>query len=988
MKDIAIKYYNAGLSVVPVSADKIPTIKWKERQSKLIQPNGEFDTAKGVAIVAGEVSGGLECLDIDLKYDISGTLMDRFKALIKESDAGLLKKLLVEKTTNGGYHFIYRYPCEEKRDGNLKLASRYTTEEERSANPKETVLILLETRGEGGYFVAAPSAGYEIIQGDFNNLPLITTDERNTLIACARALDEVKPDVVKIQVPKSEKQQGLSPFEDYNKRGDLLDFLISEGWSVYKEDSKNYFLKRPGKENKGKWAATLRKEDNVFYVFSKSVAMEFDKAYSPSSVYIQLKHNGDVSAAAKDLLAQGYGEKMEYKKPERQKEEPKISSDENDLSFLAPDQKIIDYVNAVYTNTLQLGLPTGIPPLDDHFRFKRGSFNIIGGHDNVGKALSLDTPIPTPSGWTTMGDIKIGDKVFDESGLVCNVVGVSQIQHNRNVYLVKFSNGEKIKADEEHLWSVRSLKGGNGGYNKKSIMSTKELIDSGVKVVFKNRVLNNHSINLPKPIELPDSQLSISPYLLGVWLGDGKSSGADIACGESDLKEMLEIFDDEKIDYAVKRQQGKCPTITIKPRNFLVSRLREMNLYNNKHIPNVYLRASKSQRLSLLQGLMDTDGYASKDGRCEFCTKREVLKNGFAELLSSLGIKYSVCEKTPSINGVKMNYVAYYINFSATSDMPVFRIKRKLQRMSVGKRTRGTTVQIVGIEKIDSEPVKCIKVDSKNSLYLCGKTMIPTHNTAVILYLLTQSAILHNWKWFVVSVENSAGYIYRKLMEYYLCKPVNQMSEQELFSSAKFVKAHFFIVDNEDSYSYVDILAMSEKMKKKHNIDGVLIDPYNAVEFDEQQFKLFGDHNYHYKVTTEFRKFCKKNDCCIYVNCHAVTEALRRVWTKDTAPSTDLVGYPMPPKKSDVEGGGKFANRADDFLIIHRYVQSEEKYRITELHIVKVKEVETGGRQTHLNKPVKIQMSSGNCGFVEYETSLNFITKQYEHNIPEHWQNK
>ena len=138
MKDIALKYFHSGLSVIPVGLDKIPTIKsWKERQSKLISPNGEFETAKGIAVITGEISGGLECIDIDLKYDISGTLLQRFKDSIKQIDGSILKKLLVEKTTNGGYHFIYRYQTEEKRDGNLKLASRYTTDERSEEHTSE-----------------------------------------------------------------------------------------------------------------------------------------------------------------------------------------------------------------------------------------------------------------------------------------------------------------------------------------------------------------------------------------------------------------------------------------------------------------------------------------------------------------------------------------------------------------------------------------------------------------------------------------------------------------------------------------------------------------------------------------------------------------------------------------------------------------------------------------------------------------------------------
>lgn len=327
IKEIANKYHSYGLSVVPVSENKLPTIAWKQRQSELIKPNGEFDNVERLAIVGGAVSGGLECLDLDLKYDITGTLMERYKALVKETDSTLLKRLVVEKSQNNGYHFIYRYDS-DKYEGNLKLASRGTTEEEKLLNPKEKVKVLLETRGEGGYFVAAPSIGYTLVQGGFDSVPKLKISERNLLIACARALNEYTEEVVTPVYQHREKTDTLSPFDDYNQRGDVLSLLLSEGWTIAKENSKNYFLKRDGSDSK--WGATLHKETRTFYVFSTSTQFESNKGYAPATVYGLLKHNNDWSACAKSLLEEGYGERIVYenRKPSTYSQQPVITTPE------------------------------------------------------------------------------------------------------------------------------------------------------------------------------------------------------------------------------------------------------------------------------------------------------------------------------------------------------------------------------------------------------------------------------------------------------------------------------------------------------------------------------------------------------------------------------------------------------------------------------------------------------------------------------------
>jgi hypothetical protein len=230
--------------------------------------------------------------------------------------------------------------------------------------------------------------------------------------------------------------------------------------------------------------------------------------------------------------------------------------------------------------------------------------------------------------------------------------------------------------------------------------------------------------------------------------------------------------------------------------------------------------------------------------------------------------------------------------------------------------------------------------------------------STVIWYLAVLSAMMHKWKWIIFSSENSVGNVARKLIEFYCCEAINQMSEIKYQVAKKFIKDHFAIIkSDEELYNYRDILNMSKKLLKREKYDGLMIDPYNSLKIELTSASKLSTHEYHYEAVSEMKLFGKTNDLCVYVNCHAVTSALRALGDDKMAKA---------PQKADTEGGGKFANKADDFITIHRKVQSPDEWMYTELHIRKIKETETGGRVTPLEEPVKIRMVRGLVGF-EYE---------------------
>jgi hypothetical protein len=354
--------------------------------------------------------------------------------------------------------------------------------------------------------------------------------------------------------------------------------------------------------------------------------------------------------------------------------------------------------------------------------FHKNRFNICKMPRQVGKALALDTPIPTPEGWTTIGDIKVGDKILSPDGNSVSVTFKTETMINHQCYKIFFDNGEEIVADADHLWEVNSSYWRTG----KKVINTDEIYSRYLKKTNNKRgkgVEGSLYIELSKAINGENQDLAIDPYLLGVWLGDGYSADGRIIAHKDDYK-----FYKTKIDIEHEREENNC--IRFKCRG-LREKLKENNLLKNKHIPQIYLRSSVDQRMELLRGLMDTDGSITKTQSFEFYQKNYEFILQVVELLSSLGIKSRVSRKL-------VNQCWYYtIRFA--SKEKVFNLPRKLELINFNGKGRPQNKRhyIQKIEKVDSVPVACIQVDSDDHLFLCGRTFIPTHNTTtVVSYLL------------------------------------------------------------------------------------------------------------------------------------------------------------------------------------------------------------------------------------------------------------
>lgn len=392
--------------------------------------------------------------------------------------------------------------------------------------------------------------------------------------------------------------------------------------------------------------------------------------------------------------------------------------------------------------------------------FQRDSLRMFRDHQKsimncsrqVGKALELETPIPTPTGWTTMGKLTDGDTVYDETGNPCNVVKAHDIMSDRECYKLTFDNGEEIVADEGHLWFTQTHT--DRGQRSKdkvrlgSVKTTKAIFDT--QLYGNAKPLPNHRIKRSIDGVCGSVQnLSIDPYLLGMWLGDGHSGAARISVGKEDIDQFKKVITWNNISVNEDKRGVYYVGFLKENGNYFTHLLKGENLFNNKHIPNIYKLSSRSQRLELLKGLMDTEGTVrSHNGGCEISLSNKKLVDDVYELILSLGYKATFKEKTMS----NPNHSRHYrINFKP-HDI-VFKYDRKREKQTLpfdGHDNRINYHYITKVEKVDSVPVRCISVDSKNNLFMCGKTYIPSHNTTLMTIYALWLVTLYDWQHIVI----------------------------------------------------------------------------------------------------------------------------------------------------------------------------------------------------------------------------------------------
>lgn len=397
---------------------------------------------------------------------------------------------------------------------------------------------------------------------------------------------------------------------------------------------------------------------------------------------------------------------------------------------------------------------------------------VVKRQSNPKEPIDCEEPVLTANGWKKHGELIVGDRVFGPDGNQTTVISVTEKWSDLPCYKVVFGN-HSVVAAETHLWEAsvrrktREMKrNGIAAEENYRIYTTKELKEQ-LEISKTGRL----AVRVTAPLQMSKRNLPIDPYVLGCWLGDGSKSSARFISSREDFphfsQEMIKaghsvyIYKERKnaILYQLDRRDktknclrghdmeavgidktGRCrecnrmrqrigntpPTLTTFP-----WKLRSLGVFKNKHIPEEYLLASENQRLSLLQGLMDTDGCASKkDGQAIFANTNAQLSEGVYFLAASLGMKPSIKKRERLYKGNP--HIMWWVTFVAHINYPPFRMARKIVNCSKAiNHIRKTRHVVNAVEKVESRPVSCICVDNDTGCYLVGKSLITTHNSSL-----------------------------------------------------------------------------------------------------------------------------------------------------------------------------------------------------------------------------------------------------------------
>ena len=371
----AKEYHNAGLHTIPFWNEENGKKRFPSDYAKYRETQTDADILRlftadsdGICLLCID---GIEAIDIDTKHDPRGTIANDLCDAIDEF--GFDMPRIIQKTKSGGLHIVYKCP---NPDGNRKLTKR-------PGNPE----AVIETRGKGGLLFIWPTPGYEIISGDFLQIPSVTQDQRDNMIRLCEHLNEPEPETFErnLKNPAAKQIEGKTPWEAFDESNNILDIMEAYGWRVLGARGDYVRMNRPGAKNSRGVDASVIQPSNLFYPFTSSDVFEPNKAYSPSSVFAKMEHNGDFSAAARDLYYKGYGDRVGQKTAAEPAKAVEMKAALPGLIERANATKFDYFQKDTYIKPLLTFRDSG----KDYPVAGRGMLGLFSGHEKSGKSFVL-----------------------------------------------------------------------------------------------------------------------------------------------------------------------------------------------------------------------------------------------------------------------------------------------------------------------------------------------------------------------------------------------------------------------------------------------------------------------------------------------------------------------------------------------------------------------------------------------------------------------
>ncbi|OOC56185.1 MULTISPECIES: replicative DNA helicase [Nocardiopsis] len=513
----------------------------------------------------------------------------------------------------------------------------------------------------------------------------------------------------------------------------------------------------------------------------------------------------------------------------------------------------LDEIEAIGAHDGSLtGVPTGFADFDALTNgLHPGQMVIIAARPAVGKALALDTPLPTTGGWTTMGEVEVGTELIAADGTPTRVVAATDVMTDRPCFEIEFDDGTTVVADAEHQWFTHTRASRRAAREAEArgvapkvlpeVRTTREIART-LRLETADR-RPNHSVGNAAAIELPERDLPLPPYFLGAWLGDGASAAARITSKDPEVLLNIEAeglvtkpVGSTEMTYGVfLAEEDTAPTARdcVGRHGSVQALLRTAGVLGNKHIPQEYLRASIAQRRSLLAGLVDTDGTVDAGGSVQFAVTDERLANDFRELAHSLG--YRTGMSTRRVSGrTEASSTCYTVTFGSARE--VFRIERKQRAHRERGGSRGYarigSRFVTDVRPVESVPVRCVQVDHPDHLFLATRSMIPTHNSTLALDFARAASIKNDMTSVFFSLEMGRNEIVMRLLSAEARVPLHTMrsglmTDEDWTRLARrmgeVANAPLFI-DDSPNMSMMEIRAKCRRLKQQHDLKLVIVD--------------------------------------------------------------------------------------------------------------------------------------------------------------------